>query len=98
MDAVCANSAGTTNFVRSTSGHDALYTSAVYVPGMMVYLERKKPQGAPDYSLYEVDRDGLTLWDISQMFGIQLKKLTHYNGFRAGAPLETGDTVILRQR
>ncbi len=68
------------------------------VPGMMVYLERKKPQGAPDYSLYEVDRDGLTLWDISQMFGIQLKKLTHYNGFRAGAPLETGDTVILRQR
>jgi len=67
------------------------------VPGMMVYLERKKPQGAPDYSLYEVDRDGLTLWDVSQMFGIQVKKLMLYNGFRAGTTLEIGDTVILRK-
>ena len=68
------------------------------VPGMMVYLERKKPQGPPDYSLYEVDRDGLSLWDLSQMFGIQLKKLMLYNGFRSDMVLETGDTVILRKR
>ena len=31
--AVGAASAGSVNFERSTSGHDALYTSAVYVPG-----------------------------------------------------------------
>ena len=46
---------------------------------------------------YEVVRDGLTLWDISQMFGVQLKKLMLYNGFPADMVLEEGDTVILRK-
>lgn len=66
-------------------------------PGMVVYLDRKKPQAEPDYGKYEVERDGMTLWDISQMFGIQLKKLRLYNAFRGNAPLEAGDTVILRK-
>ncbi len=66
------------------------------VPGMMVYLDRKKAQ-SEDGSLYEVVRDGLTLWDISQMFGVQLKKLMLYNGFPADMVLEEGDTVILRK-
>ena len=66
------------------------------VPGMMVYLDRKKAQ-SEDGSLYEVVRDGLTLWDISQMFGVQLKKLMRYNGFPADMVLEEGDTVILRK-
>ena len=66
------------------------------VPGTRVYLERKKAQ-ASDNGLYEVDRDGLTLWDVSQMFGVQLKKLMLYNGFRADMVLEAGDTVILRK-
>lgn len=65
-------------------------------PGARVYLERKKPQ-ASDSTLYEVDLDGRTLWDISQMFGVQLKKLMLYNGFRADMVLEEGDTVILRK-
>lgn len=65
-------------------------------PGARVYLERKKPQ-ASDSTLYEVDQDGRTLWDISQMFGIQLKKLMAYNRFPANMVLEEGDTVILRK-
>ena len=65
--------------------------------GTMVYLARKKAEAEPGYGLYEVDQEGLTLWDISQMFGIQLKKLRLYNSFRAGAPLRPGDTVILRK-
>ena len=65
-------------------------------PGMRIYLERKKPQ-ASDSGLYEVDQDGRTLWDISQMFGVQLKKLMLYNGFRSDMVLEAGDTVILRK-
>ena len=65
--------------------------------GMMVYLARKKAEAEPGYGLYKVEEDGLTLWDISQMFGIQLKKLRLYNSFRAGAPLRPGDTVILRK-
>ena len=65
--------------------------------GMMVYLERKKPEAEAGYGLYEVDQEGLTLWDISQMFGIQLKKLRLYNIFRADAPIRPGDTIILRK-
>ena len=65
-------------------------------PGMIVYLDRKKAQ-ASGSGLYEVDRDGLTLWDIAQMFGVQLKRLMLYNGFRADTVLEVGDTVILRK-
>jgi LysM repeat protein len=66
-------------------------------PGTVVYLERKKPQAEPGYGKYEVERDGMTLWDISQMFGIQLGKLRLYNAFRGSAPLEAGDTVLLRK-
>ncbi|MBP5625437.1 MAG: LysM peptidoglycan-binding domain-containing protein [Bacteroidales bacterium] len=47
--------------------------------------------------MYEVDQEGLTLWDISQMFGIQLKKLRLYNSFRRDAPIRPGDTIILRK-
>ena len=66
-------------------------------PGMMVYLDRKKAQAEPGYGKYEVEQDGMTLWDISQMFGIQLGKLRLYNAFRGSAPLEAGDTVLLRK-
>ena len=65
--------------------------------GTMVYLARKKAEAEPGYGLYEVDQEGLTLWDISQMFGIQLKKLRLYNSFRRDAPIRPGDTIILRK-
>lgn len=74
-----------------------LDTAIALRPGMVVYLDRKKPQAEPGYGKYEVERDGMTLWDISQMFGIQLSKLRLYNAFRGNAPLEAGDTVILRK-
>lgn len=65
--------------------------------GTMVYLARKKAEAEPGYGLYEVDQEGLTLWDISQMFGIQLKKLRLYNSFRRDVPIRPGDTIILRK-
>ena len=66
-------------------------------PGMMVYLDRKKAQAEPGYGRYDVEQDGMTLWDISQMFGIQLKKLRLYNALPGNASLESGDTVLLRK-
>ena len=64
-------------------------------PGNWVYLGRKKPQAA--VGRYLVQREDETLWDISQMFGVQLKKLRLYNIFRRDEPLKPGDTVILRK-
>ena len=66
-------------------------------PGTVVYIARKKPQAAYGIGRYVVDHEGETLWEISQRFGVQLRKLELYNIFRAGAPLEPGDTVILRK-
>ena len=66
-------------------------------PGTVVYIERKKPEAAYGLGKYVVDREGETLWEISQRFAIQLKKLQLYNSFRGGAPLEPGDTVLLRK-
>lgn len=65
--------------------------------GMRVYLARKKAEAEPGYGLYEVEQDGTTLWDISQMFGIQLKKLQLYNIFHPNPVYEAGETVILRK-
>ena len=66
-------------------------------PGVMVYISRKRPEAAYGVGKYVVDREGETLWEISQRFGVQYKKLQLYNIFRGGAPLEPGDIVILRK-
>ena len=65
-------------------------------PGTRVYIARKKAQCARA-GRYLVERDGETLWEISQLFGIRLDKLRLYNSFRGAAPLKAGDTVILRK-
>ena len=70
---------------------------AVLDPGTVVYIARKKSEAAYGIGKYVVDREGETLWEISQRFGVQLRKLELYNVFRGGAPLEPGDTVILRK-
>jgi LysM repeat protein len=64
-------------------------------PGTPVYIAHKNAEGV--VGKYVVDREGETLWEISQRFGIQLKKLRLYNAFRGAAPLEPGDTVLLRK-
>ena len=83
--------------VRQLLSYNDLEKPVELQSGMRVYLARKKAEAEPGYGLYEVERDGMTLWDVSQMFGIQLKKLRLYNIFQLDAPFEAGDTVILRK-
>jgi len=83
--------------LRQILGFNDLSAPTELHAGEMVYLARKKAEAEPGYGLYEVTEEGLSLWDVSQMFGIQLKKLRLYNIFRGDAPLEPGDTVILRK-
>ena len=66
-------------------------------PDTIVYLSRKKRQAAPGNTRFEVEQDGLTLWDISQMFGVQLKKIRLYNSYRGAGPAYPGETIILRK-
>ena len=74
-----------------------LERGAVLEPGMTVYLHRKKAQAAPGAGKFLVNREGLTLWEVSQMFGVQLAKLRVYNAMSGKEPLKMGETVILRK-
>lgn len=66
-------------------------------PGTMVYLARKKAQGAVGVNKYVVEKDGETLRDIAQRFGIRYAALQKLNIVLYGKTLEEGDTVILRK-
>jgi len=66
-------------------------------PDTIVYLARKKTQAAPGTGRFEAEQNGLTLWDISQMFGVQLKKIRLYNSYRGDGPTHIGETIILRK-
>ena len=66
-------------------------------PGMMVYLARKKAQGPVGVNKYVVEKDGETLRDIAQRFGIRYAALQKLNIVLYGKTLEEGDTVILRK-
>ena len=66
-------------------------------PGTMVYLARKKAQGPVGVNKYVVEKDGETLRDIAQRFGIRYAALQKLNIVLYGKNLEEGDTVILRK-
>ena len=66
-------------------------------PGTTVYLARKKARGTKEVPKYVVGRDGETLWEISQRFGIRLSSLARLNPQLADTPLQEGDTVQLRK-
>lgn len=83
-------------FLRQLLRYNDLGADRPLAPGTRVYLARKKAQCA-QAGMYLVQRDGETLWEISQLFGVRLKQLQLYNVFRGAAPLEAGDTVILRK-
>ncbi len=76
--------------------NDVLYEQEL-ASGSIVYLARKKAQAEVGWPRYEVETDGLTLWDLSQMFGVQLGKIRMYNSFRGDGPTRSGETILLRK-
>lgn len=61
--------------------------------GQIIYLEKKKNKGASEYHIVE---PGETLLDISQAYGIKLKKLCKYNTLAADAKLFPNQKIELR--
>ena len=60
-------------------------------PGTIVYLARKKAQGPVGVNKYVVEKDGETLRDIAQRFGIRYAALQKLNIVLYGKTLEEGD-------
>ena len=65
-------------------------------PGTVVYLQRKKGKARKHLEIHiAVERD--TYYDISQKYGVRMKKLFKYNDYRSGEILHVGDEVFLRR-
>ena len=65
--------------------------------GDIVYLQSKKKQGARNLNKYIVDKDGESLWMISQRFGVRLKEILKMNGLSADYRTKEGDVILLRK-
>lgn len=69
------------------------HPQAAIIPGQHYYL-RKKRNRAPAH--YHVAEEGETWWDVSQRFGIKLKKLLRNNRLRKEEPLPAHQVLWLR--
>ncbi len=70
-------------------------TDVTLSAGDIVYLEKKNKKAAEGFNMHVV-KEGETLQDISQLYGIQLKHLAKRNKMRRDATLSPGDTLKLR--
>ena len=70
-----------------------LKKGARIVQGQLIYLEKKRKKGAASWHLVT---KGETMYTISQINGIQLKKLYKLNDMKPGTPLKPGKKLLLR--
>lgn len=70
-------------------------TDVTLSAGDIVYLEKKNKKAAEGFNMHVV-KEGETLQDISQLYGIQLKHLAKRNKMRRDATLSPGDSLKLR--
>ncbi|MBP5687021.1 MAG: glucosaminidase domain-containing protein [Muribaculaceae bacterium] len=65
--------------------------------GDIIYVNRKHSEAHGAHEQYRVSDDGITLWQISQMFGIRLKDLAKINNLTPEAILHKGDLIKLKR-
>lgn len=63
--------------------------------GQRIYIQpkRNRSKSTPVYTV----KNGESLWHISQVHGVKLKKLEKYNGISSGTPLSEGQRIHLRK-
>lgn len=73
--------------------YNDLTTDGLLAEDQWIYLEKKHKEGNRDtYTALQNE----SLYDISQVNGIQLAMLAQYNGIDAGSLIKTGDVIKLR--
>ena len=63
-------------------------------PGQILYLQPKRGKGTADTHIY---KKGDSMWQISQMYGIKLKKLYKRNNMVFGTEASVGQLLYLRK-
>lgn len=65
--------------------------------GDIIYVNRKHSEAHGVHEQYRVTDDGMSLWYVSQMFGIRLKDLAKINNLPQDATLRKGDLIKLKR-
>jgi hypothetical protein len=65
--------------------------------GQVLYLQPKRNKASVEFSYHKV-KDGETMYDISQMYGIKLKKLYQLNLMNPGEEPQVNDEINLRKK
>lgn len=79
--------------VRKLYKYNDLKKGARLVSGQLVFLEKKRRKGAASWHII---KPGETMYTISQLNGIQLKKLCKLNGMKSGKSIRSGQKLLLR--
>ena len=66
-------------------------------PGMVIYLQPKRYRAEKGNEVHVV-KEGETMWDISQLYGVKLNRLYRRNNMSQDSAVQTGDQVWLRTR
>jgi LysM repeat protein len=61
--------------------------------GTIVYL---KPKRSSSQAAIHVAKEGDTLWDIAQQYGVRLNRLYHYNNMLPGEQVKAGQQIKLK--
>lgn len=64
--------------------------------GEIIYVNKKHSEAQGEHYQYSVKGDNVTLWQISQLFGIRLKDLAKLNNLKPDAVLHKGDLILLK--
>ena len=62
--------------------------------GQILYLQPKRGKGTEDTHVY---KNGDSMWQISQMYGIKLNKLYKRNNMEPGGEAQVGQLIYLRK-
>ncbi len=65
--------------------------------GQVLYLQPKRSKASVEFKFHTVE-EGETMYDLSQMYGIRLKKLLQKNLMKKGEEPEPGDIIYLRKK
>ena len=77
--------------------YNDLEKGAKLVPGQILYLQPKRRKAEPGYNVHIV-KEGETMYDISQQYGVKMKHLYRINQWEEGIYLPVGTEVYLRKK
>jgi hypothetical protein len=77
--------------------NEGVERDAPLVPGQILYLQPKRNKAAMGNEMHVV-REGETLYDISQIYGVKLKSLYKFNQLVEGQEVPAGTQLYLRHK